>query len=135
MGSYVGAEICELVGIYILSRLSNIIDKNDCGLYRDDRLLVLRNVNGQKLDRIRKKVIQLFKDCGFLIDIKTNLKIVNFHDITFNLKNGTFKPYKKSNNSLLYVKKSSNHLPQIIKQLPKIISDTLSKNSSKEELL
>ena len=32
IGSYNGAEICELVGIYILSRLSSIIDKNDCGL-------------------------------------------------------------------------------------------------------
>ena len=96
MGSYDGAKICELVGIYILSRLSNIIDKNDCGLYRDDGLLVLRNANRQKIDRIRKKVIQLFKGSGFLIDIETNLKIVNFLDITFNLSNGTFKPYKKT---------------------------------------
>ena len=133
MGSYDGAKICELVGIYILSRLSNIIDKNHCGLYRDDGLLVLRNANRQKIDRIRKKVIQLFKGSGFLIDIETNLKIVNFLDITFNLSNGTFKPYKKPNDSMLYIQKSSNHLPQIIKQLPKIISDRRSKNSSNEE--
>ena len=93
MGSYDGAEICELVGIYILSRLSTIIDKNDCGLYRDDGLLVLRNVNGQQIDCVRKNTIQTFKDVGFLIDIKTNLKIVDFLDITFNLNNGTFKPY------------------------------------------
>ena len=115
MGSYDGVEICELVGIYILSRLSNIIDKNNYGLYRDDGLLVLRNVNGQKIDGIRKKDIQLFKDSGFLIDIKTNLKIVNFLDITFNLNNGMSKPYKKPNDSLLYIKKSSNHPTQIIK--------------------
>ena len=37
-----GAEICEVVGIYILSRLLTIIDKNDGGFYRDDGLLVLR---------------------------------------------------------------------------------------------
>ena len=130
-----GTEICELVGIYyILPRLSNIVDKSDCGLYRDDPLLVLRNVNGQKIDCIRKNVIQLFKDSGFLIDIETNLKIVNFLDITFNLNNGTLKPYKKANDSLLCIKKSSNHPPQIIKQLPKIISDRLSKNSSNEEV-
>ena len=105
MGSYDGTENCELVGIYILSRLSSIIDKNDCGLYRDGGLLVFRNVNGQKINRIRKKVIQLFKDSGFLIDIETNLKIVNFLDITFNLSNGTFKPYKKPNDLLLYKRK------------------------------
>ena len=28
MGSYDGEETCELVGIYILSRLSTILDKN-----------------------------------------------------------------------------------------------------------
>ena len=33
MGSYDGAEICELVGTYILSILSKFIDKNNCGLY------------------------------------------------------------------------------------------------------
>ena len=62
MGSYNGAKICELVGIYILSRLSNIIDKSDCGLYRNDSLLVLRNINGQQIDRVRKSFIQLFKE-------------------------------------------------------------------------
>ena len=75
MGSYDRTEICELVGIYILSRLSTIIDKNNCGLYRDDGLLVLRNVDGQPIDRVRKNTIQIFKDVGFLIDIETNLKI------------------------------------------------------------
>ena len=65
MGSYDGTEICELVEIYILSRLSTIIDKNDCGLYRDDGLLVLRNVNGQQINRVRKNTIQTFKDVVF----------------------------------------------------------------------
>ena len=35
----------------------------------------------------------------------SNLKIVNFLDMTFNLNNGTFKPYKKPTDSLLYIKK------------------------------
>ena len=74
--------------------MSTIIDKSDCGLYRDDSLLVLRNINGQQVDRVRKNTIQTFKDVDFLIDIETNLKIVDFLDITFNLNNGTFKPYK-----------------------------------------
>ena len=91
-----GEEICEFFGIYILSHLSTIIDKNNCGLYRDSGLLVLRNVNGQQRDRVGKNVIQLLKDIGFLIAIETNLKINNFLYITFNLKNGTSKAYKKT---------------------------------------
>ena len=65
MGSYDGAEICELVEIYILSRLSTIIDKNDCGLYRDNRLLVLRNVNGQQIDRVRKMLFNYLRTLVF----------------------------------------------------------------------
>ena len=48
----------------------------------------------------------------------------------FNLLDGTYKPYKKPNDQLLYVNTSSNHPPQIIKQLPISISNRLSNNSS-----
>ena len=62
MGSYDGAEICELVGIYILTHLATIMKKRDCGLYSDDGLVILRNVNGQQIDRTRKNIIKTFKD-------------------------------------------------------------------------
>ena len=54
MGSYDGAEFCELSRIYILSRLSFFVHKNDCVLYRDDGLLFFRSINGQQIDRVRK---------------------------------------------------------------------------------
>ena len=56
------------------------------GLYRDDRLLVHNKVSSQKTDKIRKKIIKVFKDNGFGIDIVTNLVEVNFSDVTFNLR-------------------------------------------------
>ena len=107
-----GAEICELVGIYIFTRLVTIIKKSDCGLYRDDGLVILRNVNGQQIQRTRKNIIKIFTDVGFGIDIETNSKVVDFLDITFNLNNGIYKkPYKKPNDRPLYMNKSSNHQP------------------------
>ena len=36
MGCYDGAEVCELVGTYILNKLKNITNKENIGLYRDD---------------------------------------------------------------------------------------------------
>ena len=54
--------------------------------------------------------------------------------MTFNLNNGTYGPYKKSNDLLLYINKSSNHLPKIINQLPKTINERLRRNSSNEEV-
>ena len=48
------------------------------GLYRDDGLIVLKNKNGQQTDRTRKKIVKIFKDTDFSIDITTNLVEVNF---------------------------------------------------------
>ena len=105
-----------------------------CGLYRDDGLVILRNINGQEIYSTRKNIIKIFKDVRFSTDIETNSKVVNFLDITFNLNNGTYKPYKKPNDPLLYINKSSNHPPQIINQLNRIISDRLSRKSSNKEV-
>ena len=133
MESFDGAEVCELVGVYILCFLAKVTNKKDCGLYRDDGLLILRNLNGQQINRMRKNVLKIFKDINFTIDVETNLKIVDFLDITFNLNNDIYRPYKKPND-LLYINKSLNHPPQIINQLPKIIDERLSRNSSNEEV-
>ena len=54
--------------------------------------------------------------------------------VTFDLANGTYRPYKKANGSLLYINTSSNHPPQVIKYLPTLINERLNKNSSNEEI-
>ena len=54
--------------------------------------------------------------------------------MTFNLINGSYKPYKKPNDTLLDINKNSSHPPQIIKKLPKAINDRLSRNSSNAEI-
>ena len=41
MGSYDGAEVCELIGMYIQSLLTNILSKDNMGLYRNDGLFIL----------------------------------------------------------------------------------------------
>ena len=73
MGSFDGGEIWELVGIHILSLLSNKRDKQSSGLYRDHGLVLLRNISKQETDRIRKDIIEIFKNAGFKIEIKKKL--------------------------------------------------------------
>ena len=41
MGSYDGAEVCELVGLYLLGKLAPLIGTTNVGLYRDDGLAVI----------------------------------------------------------------------------------------------
>ena len=93
MGSYDGAEICELVGLYLLNQLSTVIDKSSVGLYRDDGLAAINNENGPKLDRISKDIIALFKKEGLSITIETNLIETDFLDVTFNLATKKYFPF------------------------------------------
>ena len=55
MGAYDGAENCAIVGLFLSNNLTNKFDKNSVGLYRDDGLAILKNVNGHRSDKIRKE--------------------------------------------------------------------------------
>ena len=85
MGSSDGAEISELVGLYIQSKLEKILPKSDFGLYRDDGLALLRNLNGQETEKVRKNIVRVFKDIVCSLGIETNLKEVDFLDVSLNL--------------------------------------------------
>ena len=62
------------------------------GLYRDDSLIFFPDSNGPKNSKIYNKIKRAFKLQRFKIEISSNLKIISFLDITFNLMNNTFKP-------------------------------------------
>lgn len=53
-----GRGISELVSIYLLGKLSNIIDNKNIALFRDDRLSIIENAHGPKLDHLRKDAIK-----------------------------------------------------------------------------
>ena len=59
MGSYDGAELCELARLFMLNEVSNKLDKDNIGLYRDDGLSVFKNYNGHQSDKVRKEMIDL----------------------------------------------------------------------------
>ena len=133
MGSYDGAEVCELVGLFILCGLGNTYGKECIGLCRDDGLVVFKNISGPQAERIRKDITSHFKNNGLNITMQTNLKIVNYLDVTFNFNNGTYCPYRKPSNQPLYINAKSNHPPNIIKQLPDSIRRKISDNSCNED--
>ena len=101
MRSYKGAEFCEFIGIYLFSQLCTIISKTEYGHCRDDGLIIEEYINGQQIDHLRKKIIKIFKEVGFKSVVEKNFKTVNFLNMTFNLINGSYKPYKTPNETLL----------------------------------
>ena len=134
MGAFDGAEVCELIGILLLYIIAQYYLKKDFGLYRDDGLGVVKNKSGPEAEKIKKSIQKLFKDNGLEIVIKCNMKIVDYLDVTFNLNDGTYKPFTKPNNEITYVHKESNHPPNILRQIPISIELRLSALSSNEKI-
>ena len=56
IGAYDGAEVCELVGTYVLNVLSKKYNKNNIGLYWDDGLAVLKNRSGLQSEQVKKNI-------------------------------------------------------------------------------
>ena len=113
MGSYDRAKVCELVGLYLLSKLDLMISTKNVGLYRDDGLAILHQANGTKIGRIKKVIIALFRSEGISITIDTNFIETDFLDVSFNLEMGKFFPYREPNNTIFYIRSESNHPPSI----------------------
>ena len=82
MGSFDDAELCELVGLYILHILGEKYRKHRIGLYCDDGLACFGYTSASHADRIRKDFRKIFKeDFDLSIACETNFKAVNFLDL------------------------------------------------------
>ena len=88
MVNFDGAEICELVGLFILDSLAKTFGSNNVGLYRDDGPTLLKNATGRLADKARKDLIKIFGESALKTIAQYNKQITNFLDITLNLQNG-----------------------------------------------
>ena len=131
MGSWDGAESCEIVGTYILYSLREALPHMDVGLYRDDGLGVIHNTP-REAEKTKKKLCEVFRGLGLSITVETNRKVVDYLDITLDLGKKEFKPYSKPGSNHQYVHTQSNHPPTVIKQIPISIQNRLSTISSNQ---
>ena len=114
--------------------LARIINPQQVGLYRDDGLLYIPNSNGPLSSSIQKMIIRAFKFLGFKIEISSNIKIVNFLDVTLDLSSNSNKPFIKSNQNPSYINVNSNHPKNIIKQISKAVNLRIGKLSANENI-
>ena len=80
-GLHDGAEVCELVGLYILHKLTSTYTNGSIGLYRDDGLAVFTNMSARSLDKARKdfsKIIFLFSCFHGVFIISSYSKLERF---------------------------------------------------------
>ena len=134
MGGYDSAELCDLVGLYLLSKI-NTLDM-EVGLYRDDGLAVvdLNRYTRRQVENFKKSLCKIFQAEGLKISVEANLSRVNFLDLTLDLPSMTYWPYVKDNNIPRYVHSKSNHPKSVIKNIPKGVNRRLNMNSANEQL-
>ena len=125
-------EFCASGSAYHLK--SNKYNCNNIGLYRGDGLAVFTNISGPQLKKIKKTFQNILKNKCSDIIINSNMKIVNYLDITLNLNDGSYRPYKKSTEETNYIHVNCDHPSSILKQLPMSIEKRLSSSSPSKEI-
>ena len=65
IGTFGGAEVCLLAGLYLLDKVSKLLGSINVVLYRDDGLALIHDENGPKLDKLRKDIVTLLKNKEF----------------------------------------------------------------------
>ena len=130
MGAPDGAEVCELVGLMLLEEIRENFPELNFGLYRDDGLAAHKRIPGPRLDTIRKELHRLFAKHNLKVTVETSRTKVNFLDVTLDLNADSHAPYRKPNDTPLYINIHSNHPPNIIKEIPETINKRLNKISS-----
>ena len=134
MGAFDGAQVTDLIGIYILHRLKNEIPEVNFTLYRDDGLGTHKKSPDTKIKSIKNKLKKIFDSLGLEIVVDMKLTKVDFLDVSMDLLEESFKPFRKPNDTPIYVHKLSNHPPHISKNIPKAINKRISQLSSNEAI-
>ena len=120
--------------IYAKYTGKKIWKKKYIGIYKDDGLTVISYANGPKTERARKNIVMIFKDNNLKNTSECNLSATDFLDVTFDLNDGMYQPYRKPNAKPLYINKNSNHPPAIIKNLSRNIAKRISSLSSTTQI-
>ena len=99
------------------------------GKFRDDGLAISW-LTPRETENAAKKLSQIYGAYGLKLEIKANLSVVVYLDITLDLNTGLHSPFTKPNDVKNYVHKMSNHRPAVIKNIPKNINDSLQMRKS-----
>ena len=66
--------------------------------------------------------------------IEANKKVVNYLDTTLDLNQLSYRPFKKPNDTPIYVNAKSNHPPSVLRNIPKGINRRISDLSATKEI-
>ena len=131
MGSFDGAETCDVVGLFLLSELSKL--PIQVGLYRDD-VLSVSQLSEQQVERVSQQMRDIFRQHGLGLKVEANMRVTDFLDVLFDLKEGTHRAWVKPEQVIHYVHQESNHPAHVLKNIPAEVERRLSLLSSSKEM-
>ena len=79
IGCFDGAEVCELVGSFILQQLSQLFEDQLVRLYRYDGLAIFKGLSGSETKRVKKKIIKVFTGTQTII-LYTSIKALTIQN-------------------------------------------------------
>ena len=129
MGSLDSAEVCELVGLFLLSQMENLIPRSQLGLERENGLAVV-NLPGPDVERLSKYVKLLFSKHNLKITTTVNTQTTDFLDVLFDLQTGLHRPFKKATSNPIYVHPNSSHPRNVKAELSQMIGRRISEQST-----
>ena len=68
------------------------------------------------------------------IEIQVNKDVVDFLDVTLDIRNCFYQPFTKPNSVPVYVHRQSNHPPSVLQNIPQSVNDRLNRLSSSKEM-
>ena len=131
MGSFDGAECCEIVGLFLLEELSELGVL--VGIYRDDGLCV-SDRSAQEVEEIKKQMSAIFRKYDLEITVIANKRRVEFLDVYLDLEKNEYGPYRKEGDTPIYVSRDSNHPRQVLENIPRSINNRLTRISCNEQI-
>ena len=93
----------------------------------------MSRVSPRQTEKIKQEIVRIFERHGLKIEINVNKTVVDFLDVTLDLRNQSYQPYTKPNSEIKYVHRLSNHPPSILKNIPQSVNDRLCRLSSSKE--
>ena len=95
-GGFDSAEVCDLVGLFLLDEVKKAKLNMNAGIFRDDGLGV-SSATPREVERIKKSICGGYKKHGLSLTVDANKKSVQFLDVELDLMNESYKPFTKPN--------------------------------------
>ena len=80
--------------------------------------LHITSFSSRQRGKLKEDIIKEFKDYNLNITIEIGAEKVHFLDVTLDLTKGTYKPYRKAGDKIMYVSSWSNHPPVVLNNIP-----------------